>query len=171
MKRRLSHVDRRGRVVMVDTSAKMPTLRRARARGEVHTSIRVLQELRRGTMRKGDVLAVARLAGIAAAKQTATLIPLCHVLPLDHVEVDIDIDSDEDRIRIEAEVVCRAATGAEMEVIVAVLIAAATVYDMCKAVDRGMSIGSVELMQKSGGRSGTWRRAPAPGRTKLRRNP
>ena len=171
MKRKLSHVDRRGRVVMVDTSAKMPTLRRARARGEVHTTTRVLQELRRGTMQKGDVLAVARLAGIAAAKQTATLIPLCHVLPLDHVEVDIDIDSNDDRIRIEAEVVCRAATGAEMEAIVAVLIAAATVYDMCKAVDRGMSIGSVELMQKSGGQSGAWRRSPAPGRTKLRRNP
>ncbi|HZL86466.1 MAG TPA: cyclic pyranopterin monophosphate synthase MoaC [Candidatus Krumholzibacteria bacterium] len=171
MKRKLSHVDRGGRVVMVDTSAKMPTLRRARARGEVHTSTRVLQELRRGTMQKGDVVAVARLAGIAAAKQTATLIPLCHVLPLDHVEVDIDIDSDDDRIRIEAEVVCRAATGAEMEAIVAVLIAAATVYDMCKAMDRGMSIGSVELMQKSGGQSGPWRRSPAPGRTKLRRNP
>ncbi len=175
MKRKLTHVDTRGRVVMVDTSAKLPTLRRARARGEVHTSAHVLQELRSGTLRKGDVLAVARLAGIAAAKQTATLIPLCHALPLDHVGIDVEIDSANDRIRIEAEVVCRASTGAEMEAIVAVLIAAATVYDMCKAVDRGMTIGAVELMEKSGGRSGPWRRQPGPKPrrrgAKPRRNP
>lgn len=144
---------------MVDTSGKRATRRRARARGEVQMTPQALEEIAAGTLLKGDVLAAARLAGIAAAKQTPTLVPLCHVLPLDHVGVDLSLDRRHSRIRIESEVTCRAATGAEMEAIMAVLVAAATVYDMCKAVDRGMRIGAVELMEKSGGRSGTWRRS------------
>jgi len=108
---------------------------------------------------KGDVLAAAHLAGIAAPKQTPSLVPLCHVLPLDHVGVELRVDRRHSRVVIESEVTCRAATGAEMEAIVAVLIAAATIYDMCKAVDREMRIGAVELLEKSGGRSGTWRRS------------
>lgn len=155
--RKLTHLDGRGRVRMVDTSGKRLTRRRARAAGEVRMSRAALEQIAAGTLLKGDVLAAARLAGIAAAKQTPALVPLCHVLPLDHVGVDLHLDRRRARIVIESEVTCRAATGAEMEAIVAVLVAAATVYDMCKAVDREMCIGAVKLLEKSGGRSGTWR--------------
>jgi len=157
--RKLSHLDARGRVRMVDTSRKPATLRRARAAGEVQMSAEALEQVSAGTLVKGDVLAAARLAGIAAAKQTSSLVPLCHVLPLDHVGIDLRLDRKRSRIQIESEVTCRAATGAEMEAIVAVLIAAATIYDMCKAVDREMRIGGVELLAKSGGRSGSYRRS------------
>jgi cyclic pyranopterin phosphate synthase len=143
---------------MVDTSGKPPTLRRARARGAVRMSPAALDAVRSGTNLKGDVLAVARLAGIAAAKQTPQLIPLCHLLPLDHVGVELAIDPEGSRVLIEAEVTCRAPTGAEMEALVAVLISAATVYDMCKAMDRSLRVEDVELLEKSGGRSGPWRR-------------
>ena len=163
MKRRLriTHLDGNGRLRMVDTSAKEATLRRARARGAVQLSPEALRQVQSGALLKGDVVAAARLAGIAAAKRTASLIPLCHVLPLDHVGVELSVEPRDSSIRIEAEVTCRAATGAEMEAIVAVLVAAATVYDMCKAVDRGIRISEVELLEKSGGRSGTWRRQEA----------
>jgi cyclic pyranopterin phosphate synthase len=153
---KMTHLDAEGRARMVDTSAKPHTSRKARARGSVRMSAEALRQVAAGTLEKGDVLTVARLAGIQAAKQTAHLIPLCHVLPLDHVQVDARVDAERGCVFLEAEVACRAATGAEMEAIVGVLIAAATVYDMCKAVDRGITIGDVELVEKSGGLSGRW---------------
>jgi cyclic pyranopterin phosphate synthase len=159
--RRLTHLDSRGRARMVDVGEKPTTARQARARGEVHMSAAALRQVRAGTSLKGDVLGVARLAGIQAAKQTAALIPLCHLLPLDHVDVELRPNVRRGCIEIEARVACRAATGVEMEAIVAVCVAAATVYDMCKAVDRGMRIEAITLLEKSGGRSGTYRRAGA----------
>lgn len=126
-------------------------------------SRQALEQVLEGQILKGDVLAVARLAGIQAAKSTASLIPLCHVLPLDAVEVDLQPNRRESTLEIEARVACRGATGVEMEAIVAVSIAAATVYDMCKAVDRGMRIEGIELVEKSGGQSGTYRKPPRRG--------
>ena len=141
---------------MVDVGDKPASARRARARAEVHMSAATLACVRDGNAPKGDVVGVARLAGIQAAKQTAQLIPLCHVLALDHVDVQIREDTARSCLVIESTAACRAATGVEMEAIVAVLLAAATVYDMCKAVDRTLRISDVELIEKSGGRSGTW---------------
>jgi molybdenum cofactor biosynthesis protein MoaC len=143
---------------MVDVGPKPVTVRTARARGRVRMSSAALRALRRGTLRKGDAFAVARLAGIQAAKQTAALVPLCHVLPLDHVEVEIRAEPKRGRVVIESAVACRGATGVEMEAIVAVSLAAVTIYDMCKAVDRSMRIEAIELVEKTGGRSGTYRR-------------
>jgi molybdenum cofactor biosynthesis protein MoaC len=156
--RKLSHLDARGRARMVDVGGKPITARTARARGRVRMSLAALRAVRAGQVKKGDVLAVARLAGIQAAKQTANLVPLCHPLPLDHVEVGLRTDPRRRCVEIESQVACRGATGVEMEAIVAVCIAAVTVYDMCKAVDRSMRIEAVELLEKTGGRSGTYRK-------------
>lgn len=120
-------------------------------------SAAALKQISGGRAAKGDVLGVARLAGILAAKQTAALVPLCHLVPLDHVGVEVELNVEAGCVEITSSVACRAATGVEMEAIVAVCIAAATVYDMCKAVDRGMRIGDIELVEKRGGRSGTYR--------------
>ncbi len=158
---RLTHVDARGRARMVDVGAKPPTARRAVAQGRVVMSRDAMRAVRSGANPKGDVLAVARLAGIQAAKQTAALIPLCHVLPLDHVDVAIRTNVRASTVEIESTVVCWARTGVEMEAIMAVCVAAATVYDMCKAADRAMRIEGIELIAKSGGQSGEYRkRAP-----------
>jgi cyclic pyranopterin phosphate synthase len=160
-RKRLTHVDERGRARMVDVGAKPATARAAIAHGRVHMSRAALDAVRAGTLAKGDVLTVARLAGIQAAKRTADLVPLCHALPLDHVAVEARLDARRSCIVIEARVACRGATGVEMEAIVAVCVAAATVYDMCKAVDRGMRIEGIELVEKSGGRSGVYRQRGA----------
>jgi cyclic pyranopterin phosphate synthase len=144
---------------MVDVGAKPVTPRHARAAGRVRMRPPALAAVRAGALAKGDVLAVARLAGIQAAKQTAVLIPLCHSLPLDHIDVELWTDARRGSVEIESRVACRGATGVEMEAIVAVCVAAATVYDMCKAVDRSMRIEGIELVEKSGGRSGTFRRS------------
>lgn len=154
---RLTHVDARGRARMVDVGAKPITARTATAHGRVRLSRAALAAVHAGGLAKGDVLAVARLAGIQAAKSTASLIPLCHVLPLDDVDVEARTDARRGTIEITARVACRGATGVEMEAIVAVCVAAATVYDMCKSLDRGMRIEGIELVEKTGGRSGTWR--------------
>ena len=159
----LTHVDARGRARMVDVGDKPVTARQARAGGRVRMRRPALQAVRAGAHAKGDVLAVARLAGIQAAKHTAALIPLCHVLPLDHVDVELWTDARRGSVEIESRVACRGATGVEMEAIVAVCVAAATVYDMCKAADRGMRIEGIELLEKSGGRSGVYRRPPRRG--------
>lgn len=159
---KLAHLDAEGRARMVDVGDKPVTRREARARGAVRMSQDSLRLLRQGKLPKGDVLAVARLAGIQAAKQTAYLVPLCHLLPLDHVDVDLRLNTRRRQVEIEARVACRAATGVEMEAVIAVCVAAATVYDMCKSVDRSMTIGGIELVEKSGGRSGVYRR-PGPG--------
>jgi cyclic pyranopterin monophosphate synthase len=156
-RRRMSHMDAEGRPRMVDVGDKPPTARQARARGRVYMNAAALAQIVGGTATKGDVLGVARLAGIQAAKQTAALVPLCHVLPLDHVAVEVEANPAAGCVEISARVACRAATGVEMEAIVAVCIAAATVYDMCKAVDRSMRITDIELLEKQGGRSGVYR--------------
>lgn len=139
---------------MVDVSGKAETLREAVARGFVRLSSEVLVLMRAGKLKKGDPLEVARLAGIMAAKKTPDLIPLCHPLLL--TKVDVNLHLTDEGIEIEARVVCTGKTGVEMEALTAVSVAALTVYDMCKAVDKQMTIGDILLVRKSGGRSGTF---------------
>ena len=157
----LSHFDEHGASRMVDVGQKPVTARLARARGVVQMQPETLAQIRQGQMAKGDVLAVARLAGIMAAKQTGTLIPLCHPLSLDAVNVEFSFPDDKS-VQVEAVVRVTARTGVEMEALTAVSVAALTIYDMCKAVDRGMAIQQIRLEEKSGGRSGHFERsAPA----------
>ena len=144
---------------MVDVSAKGITAREAVARGEVTMRPTTLAAIAAGTIPKGDVLAVARLAGIMAAKRTADLVPLCHPLPLTHVDVALIPDPVASRVRIEGRVRVEARTGVEMEALTAVAVAGLTLYDMCKAIDREMTIGAIRLVEKRGGRSGAYRRA------------
>ena len=155
--RRLSHTDARGRARMVDVSEKAATLREATARGEVRMQPATLRLIAGGALPKGDVLAVARLAGIMAAKRTAELIPLCHPLMLTKVAVDLT-PAPPDRVEIEATVRVSGKTGVEMEALTAVSVAALTLYDMVKAVDKSMVIGDIELVEKKGGRSGHYRK-------------
>jgi len=153
----LSHVDSKGRIRMVDVGAKAVTDREAIARGSITMSPEAVRAVRTGAVKKGDPLQAARLAGIMAAKKTASLIPLCHPLPLSGVDVELlQTPSGYD---IEARVRTSAQTGVEMEALVAVSVAALTIYDMVKAVDKAMVIGDVRLEFKSGGRSGTYKRA------------
>jgi cyclic pyranopterin monophosphate synthase len=154
----LSHFDEQGASRMVDTSAKPETHRHARASGLVRLAPATLALIRNRAVVKGDVLEVARLAGIMAAKRTGDLIPLCHPLPLTAVQVDFHFESDS-LLRIEAAVTVVGRTGVEMEALTAVSVAALTVYDMCKSVDRGITIERIRLEEKSGGRSGTFRRS------------
>ena len=153
---RLSHLDTSGRPVMVDVGGKAVTAREAWARGTVTMSAAALRAVRTKTVAKGDVLQVARLAGIMAAKQTALLIPLCHPLPLSHIQVDLT--PMRHGFRIDARVRTAAQTGVEMEELTAVSVAALTVYDMVKAVDKAMTIGDIVLVEKLGGKSGRYRR-------------
>jgi cyclic pyranopterin phosphate synthase len=155
-KPRLTHVDRRGRIKMVDVGPKPVTDREAIARGSIALSAKARRLVRAGKVKKGDPLQAARLAGILAAKQTSTLIPLCHPLPL--TSVDVELTATARGYDIEARVRTTAQTGVEMEALTAVAIAALTIYDMVKAVDRAMVIGDIRLEFKSGGRSGTYRR-------------
>lgn len=152
----LSHVDRRGRVKMVDVGDKPVTNREAVASGEITMNAAALKAIRTGAVAKGDPLQAARLAGIMAAKQTSALIPLCHPLPLTHVSVELM--PTRRGYRIESRVRTSAQTGVEMEALAAVSVAALTVYDMVKAVDKTMVIGNICLLEKRGGRSGTYRR-------------
>jgi cyclic pyranopterin monophosphate synthase len=153
---RLSHVDEAGRVRMVDVSAKAVTAREAVARGHVSIAAGALELVRAGRIAKGDPLQAARLAGIMAAKRTSELIPLCHPLPLSHV--DVSVTPTDDGYDIEARARTTGQTGVEMEALTAVAVAALTIYDMVKAVDKTMVIGAIRLMEKHGGRSGSWRR-------------
>jgi cyclic pyranopterin phosphate synthase len=154
----LTHFDEHGAARMVDTSAKPESLRQARASALVRLAPATLELIRTGGVAKGDVLGVARLAGIMAAKRTGELIPLCHPLPLTSAGVDFSFPSG-DTLRIEATVRVFGRTGVEMEALTACTVAALTVYDMCKSVDRVMSIERVRLEEKSGGASGTFRAA------------
>lgn len=156
--RRLSHVDDRGRARMVDVGAKPATRRTARAEATVRMAADTLELIADGALPKGDVLGTARLAGIMAAKKTADLVPLCHPLALDVVDVELTPDRSLPGLRIVAEAGVTGRTGVEMEALTAAAVAALTVYDMCKAVDRGMEIADVRLLEKLGGRSGHWRR-------------
>jgi cyclic pyranopterin phosphate synthase len=153
---RLSHVDARGNVRMVDVSEKAITSREAIARGRITMSREAVRQIRSGTVKKGDPLQTARVAGILAAKQTSNVIPLCHPLPLSHA--DVTLRPLAGGYEIEARVRTTAQTGVEMEALHAVAVAALTIYDMIKAVDRKMVIGEIRLMEKRGGRSGDFRR-------------
>jgi cyclic pyranopterin phosphate synthase len=150
----LTHFDQDGRAHMVDVGSKPVTSRRAVAAGQITMAVETVEKIRQGGFGKGDVLAVARLAGIMGAKQTASLIPLCHPLGLDHVALDLALDDDLPGVTITATCQVTGRTGIEMEAMTAVSVAALTIYDMCKAVDRGMQIGAIRLTHKSGGKSG-----------------
>jgi cyclic pyranopterin phosphate synthase len=152
----LSHLDVEGRVAMVDTGAKQATARRARASVRVLMSAETVAALRAGRTPKGDPVETARIAGIMAAKRTAELIPLCHPLPLTHVDVRAEVR--DEGVYIEAEASTNAQTGVEMEALTAAAVAALTVYDMCKAVEKGITVTDLRLEEKTGGKSGTWLR-------------
>ena len=154
MKPTLSHVDKSGRVRMVDVGDKPETAREAVARGRIIVSRPALRAIRAGRVKKGDPLQAARLAGILAAKRTSDMIPLCHPLPISHV--DVDIHPEKDGYRIEARVRTTSRTGVEMEALTAVSVAALTMYDMLKAIDKTMVIGDICVVEKRGGRSGDW---------------
>ena len=154
----LSHADSTGQARMVDVSEKPVTARYARATGSIRMKAETLDAIRRNSVAKGDVLSVARIAGVMAAKRTAELIPLCHSLPLSDVQVDFELDDSLPGVRCEATARTIAQTGVEMEAMTAVAIGLVTIYDMAKAIDRDMSIGDISLQEKSGGRSGSWKR-------------
>jgi cyclic pyranopterin phosphate synthase len=152
---RLTHLDEQGAARMVDVSAKADTVREAIATGRITMAFDAATAILDGAVKKGDVIAVARLAGIMAAKKTSDLIPLCHPIPISGVT--IDVSADEAGVTVTATVRTAGQTGVEMEALTAVSAALLTVYDMAKALDRGMEIGEIRLLAKSGGRSGDWR--------------
>jgi cyclic pyranopterin phosphate synthase len=154
----LTHFDEAGRARMVDISDKADTAREAIAEGEIHMQPETLARIRAGHISKGDVLAVAQVAGIMAAKQTPQIIPMCHALLLTGVDLAFQLDDAQHAVIIRATVHTVGKTGAEMEALTAVSAAALTIYDMCKAVDRGMSVHNIRLVRKSGGKSGIFER-------------
>jgi cyclic pyranopterin phosphate synthase len=153
-----THIDSSGSVHMVDVGEKKVTRRRAKARCTVRMKPSTIDSILSGTMKKGDVLASAKCAGVLAAKRVDELIPLCHQIRIDHVDLEFSPDAEKGELTIFSEVRATARTGAEMEALQAVAQAALTIYDMCKAVDRGMKITDIELVEKSGGKSGTWKK-------------
>ena len=155
----LTHTDESGRARMVDVSAKNPSPRVAIATGAIRMSAITLDALRKNSLKKGDVLAVARVAGIMAAKNTASVIPLCHPISLTDIGVEFTFDDSLPGIRVETRASTMERTGVEMEALNAAAIALLTIYDMAKALDRGMTITSIALIEKSGGASGSWKRA------------
>ncbi len=150
----LTHLDQEGRVSMVDVGWKPVTDREATARGHVSMQPETLRLIKEGLMKKGDVLTIAQLAGIMGAKRTSELIPLCHPLPLNKIDVELDLDETNSRVRVSATARTSGKTGVEMEALTAVSVAALTIYDMCKAVDRGMRVEAIRLVRKTGGQSG-----------------
>jgi cyclic pyranopterin monophosphate synthase len=155
----LTHFDAQGQAHMVDVSDKAATHRVARAAGTIRMLPATLALIRSGSAKKGDVLGVARIAAIQGAKRTADLVPLCHPLPVTRVAVDFDLDDAASQLRCIAQVETRGPTGVEMEALTAVMVGLLTVYDMCKAVDRGMVVGEIRLLHKRGGKSGEWNAA------------
>jgi cyclic pyranopterin phosphate synthase len=155
---KLSHIDREGRATMVDVSGKPSTQREAAASGSVYLEKETMKMIADNKIAKGNVFETARLAGIMAAKKTGELIPLCHPLYLSSVRIDMKADRKKGRIEIQSRVRCTGQTGVEMEALTAVSVAALTVYDMCKAVDKGMVISDIMLLEKRGGKSGEWKR-------------
>ena len=152
----LSHFDSHGQAHMVDVSAKNVTHRVARASGVIRMRPATLALIKAGHAKKGDVLGIARIAAIQGAKRTADLVPLCHPLPITRVAVELELDEAESLLRCTAQVETLGRTGVEMEALTAVQVGLLTVYDMCKAVDRGMVMGDIRLLRKSGGQSGEW---------------
>jgi len=157
--KKLTHIDRSGKARMVDVSDKPQTLREAVARGMVTMKKTTLKLIQENSIAKGDVLMVARVAGIMAAKKTHEIIPLCHPLNISSVQIDFSLDQEKKRIIIESSVKITGQTGVEMEALTAVSAAALTIYDMCKAVDKEMVISDIMLIEKTGGKSGTFRRS------------
>ena len=157
MANRLSHVNSSGEAKMVDVSLKGVTVREAIAKGSVLMQSTTLEQVKNASLKKGDVLAVARIAGIMAAKKVPDFIPLCHTIPLDSITIDFDLTAT-NCINITATVKSTAKTGVEMEALTAVTIAALTIYDMCKAVEKGMTITDIYLETKTGGKSGVYKR-------------
>jgi len=153
---KLTHFDAQGQAHMVDVGGKESTHRVAIAAGEIHMQADTLKTILAGTHKKGDVLGIARIAGIMAAKQTANLVPLCHPLSLTHVDLQLEIIEAENKVHCLCTVETDGKTGVEMEALCATQIALLTIYDMCKAVDRGMVIANVRLLEKEGGKSGHW---------------
>ena len=152
----LNHFNQRGEAHMVDVGEKNITQRTAVAEGTIHMQAETLQRIVQGSHKKGDVLGVARIAGVMAAKKTADLIPLCHPLQLTHVDIQLNADEKKQTVHCIVEVKTDGKTGVEMEALTAVQIALLTIYDMCKAMDRGMSMSDIGLVKKSGGKSGDW---------------
>ena len=152
----LNHFNSAGEAHMVDVGAKAITQRQAVCEGHIHMRSETLALIMAGNAKKGDVLGIARIAGIMASKKTAELIPLCHPLPLTHVEIELQPQAEQQRVYCRTMVKTQGQTGVEMEALMATQIALLTIYDMCKAVDRGMVIGGIRLLEKSGGKSGHW---------------
>lgn len=152
----LTHFNARGEAHMVDVGEKNQTHRVAICEGTITMQAETLQKILQGDHKKGDVLGIARIAGIMAAKKTSDLIPLCHPLMLSHIDIEFTPDTEQNHIYCRCRVETRGQTGVEMEALTAIQIALLTIYDMCKAVDRGMTITNVRLIEKSGGKSGTW---------------
>jgi cyclic pyranopterin phosphate synthase len=157
MANKLSHVNSSGEAKMVDISLKGETVREAVAKGSVMMQSATLEQVKNASLKKGDVLAVARVAGIMAAKKVPDFIPLCHMIPIDSITIDFDLTAN-DRIGITSTVKSTGRTGVEMEALTAVTVAALTIYDMCKAVEKGMTITNIYLETKTGGKSGTYHR-------------
>ena len=155
---KLTHFNQQGEVHMVDIGDKPVSHRAAVAEGTIHMQPETLDLILQGKHKKGDVLGIARTAGIMAAKKTANLIPLCHPISLTHIEIELEPDKNNNTIYCRVNAEARDQTGVEMEALTAVQITLLTIYDMCKAVDRGMSINNVQLLEKSGGKSGYWKR-------------
>ena len=158
MSDKLNHFNARGEAHMVDVGEKKATQRRAVAEGRITMQAETLQRILDGNNKKGDVLAVARIAGIMAAKKTPELVPLCHPLALTHVDIELTTDESNSSVLCKATVETTAMTGVEMEALTAVQISLLTVYDMCKAMDKGMTMEAIQLLSKSGGKSGEWQR-------------
>ncbi len=154
-----THLDNQGQANMVDVSEKQATVRTAIAQGYIEMQAQTLDKIISGGHDKGDVFSVARIAGIQAAKQCSNLIPLCHPLMLSKVKVDFEAEPDKNRVNISAFVKLTGQTGVEMEALTAVSVAALTLFDMCKAVDPGMTIGGIKVMDKQGGKTGHWQRS------------
>ena len=152
-----THLDGQGRVRMVDVTDKTATLREARARGKIQMTPRIMEQIQAGTIAKGNVLETARIAGVMAVKRTADLIPMCHPLAISHAAVDFELQTATHTIVITATVRLAGKTGVEMEALTAVTVAALTLYDMCKALDKGMVITDVVLLEKTGGKSGPYK--------------
>lgn len=158
----LTHLNTRGEAHIVDVGEKERTHRVAIAEGQIRMAADTLAKLRAGNLRKGDALATARIAGIMAAKRTWELVPLCHPIALTHIDVELRLQEEPPGVYCQARAETVERTGVEMEALTAVQIALLTIYDMCKGLDRGMIIDEVQLLHKSGGRSGTWERPAAP---------
>lgn len=154
----LTHINEQGRAKMVDVSEKRETIREAVACGNVYMKKETLERIKEGNIKKGDVLAVAQVAGIMAAKKTSDIIPMCHPIMLSGCNMDFNYNFEENKIEIKATVKCTGQTGVEMEALTAVTVAGLTIYDMCKAIDKGMIISEVMLLKKSGGKTGLFER-------------